>query len=182
MPIETPSQFPLSTQRRSWVIALAYVASIYLTLGIAPGPLAWLRSHGLLRRTLATLFTLCWAGLVALLASRTRQWWRFAAMAVVAGIYFLVARNVSTPEEQVHFVQYGLVGVLFMRAVRPRFSREYVSYLAAFTLAFFAGWIDELIQGALPNRHYDVKDIALNAVSSVLGLIVYRIIPRKNAS
>jgi VanZ family protein len=100
-------------------------------------------------------------------------------MVVVAGIYATVARHVITPEEQLHFVQYGLVGVLFVRAVRPRIHQEGLSYLIAFVLAVLAGWLDEVIQGHVPNRHYDVHDIVLNAVSSLLGLAVYRVIPQR---
>jgi VanZ family protein len=100
-------------------------------------------------------------------------------MVLLAGAYGAVARRVITPEEQLHFLQYGLVGVLFVRAVRPSLRNEAAAYGMAFILAFVAGWFDEWLQGHLPNRHYDVHDIALNAVSAFLGLVVYRVIPRK---
>lgn len=163
----------------NWAIALGYVAFIYATLGVVPAPLAYLRSHGILRLTLATLFVLCWSGLLVLLASRSRQVWRFAALLVLAGAYTTVARRmITTPEEQVHFIQYGLVGVFFARALRPMLQREGRALVGAFVLAVLAGWIDEILQGLLPSRHYDLRDIALNAVSALLGLLVYRVIPR----
>lgn len=152
---------------------------IYATLGLVPAPLAYLRSHGVLRYTLATLFLVCWAVILTLLGRRSRQTWRFMAMVAVGGLYASVARHVSTPEEQLHFVQYGLAGVLFVRAVRPTARNEYLSYAVALILAILAGWLDEIIQGHLPNRHYDPHDIALNAVSAFLGLAVYRLIPRR---
>jgi VanZ family protein len=40
------------------------------------------------------------------------------------------------------------------------------------------GWCDELIQGLLPNRHYDLHDVALNAVSGLLALVGRFVIPR----
>ena len=166
--------------KTNWTLVITYLGLIYATLGIVPAPLAYLRAHGFLRYTLASLFLVCWTGILTLLASRSRQVWRFFAMVLVAGIYAGVARHVSTPEEQLHFVQYGLVGVLFVRAVRPSVRHEGLTYLLAFVLAVLAGWADELIQGHLPNRHYDTHDILLNAVSSMLGLAVYRVIPQRH--
>jgi VanZ family protein len=40
---------------------------------------------------------------------------------------------------------------------------------ALFTLA--AGWIDEGIQGLLPTRFYDLRDVAFNAAAGVLALV-----------
>ncbi len=174
-----PSITSMPSRTANWAIAIGYVGLIYATLGSVPAPLAALRSHGILRYTLAVLFLSCWLGLLALLRSRSRQAWRFAAMVIIAGVYALVARRVITPEEQLHFIQYGLVGVLFVRAVRPTIRHEGAAYVLAFVLAFLAGWLDEVLQGHLPNRHYDVHDIALNAVSAFLGLTVYRVIPRR---
>ncbi len=182
MPIETEIDSRRPSAAANWALALGYVASIYATLGVVPAPLAWLRSHGVLRLTLATLFILCWSGLTLLLARRSRQAWRFAAMVALAGAYAVVARGVTTPEEQIHFIQYGLVGVLFVRALRPTLKNELASYAAAFVLTVLAGWLDEVLQGHLPNRHYDVHDIALNAISAFLGLVVYRVIPRQPRS
>jgi VanZ family protein len=180
MPIELHSGASPRRRALNWAVALGYVAFIYATLGAVPAPLAYLRSQGVLRLTFGTLFLLCWCGLLVLLASRSRRWWRFAAMFLLAGVYALTAQKlIRTPEEQIHFIQYGLVGVLFMRAVRPWLNREGASYVVAFLLAFGAGWLDEILQGRLPNRHYDLRDIYLNAASALLGLVVYRIIPRR---
>lgn len=164
---------------KRWTVALAYVAFIYATLGVVPTPLAYLRSHGVLRLTLGALFLLCWCGLAAILWSRSRRLWRFTALVAIAGIYALVARRVTSPEEQVHFIQYGLVGVLFVRAVRPSVKTEMAAYVIALALSILAGWIDELLQGQLSNRHYDTRDVILNTVSAVLGLTIYRVIPHQ---
>jgi hypothetical protein len=34
-----------------------------------------------------------------------------------------------------------------------------------------AGWIDELIQGLLPTRYYDLRDVAFNAAAGLLALL-----------
>lgn len=177
MPIILHNDGPHGRRGARWALALGYVAFIYATLGVVPAPMAYLRSHGVLRLTLGSMFLLCWLGVFSLLASRSRTAWRYAAMIGVAGVYALVARRVTSPEEQIHFIQYGLVGVLFVRSLRPSVRSEGAAYALAFFLAVLAGWVDELLQGRLPNRHYDVRDIVLNTVSSFLGLVIYRLIP-----
>ena len=180
--MQTEISLPLTRRSavRDWVIVLAYVGFIYATLGVAPLPLAYLRAHGFLRYTLAALFRLCWSAILGLLASRSRDVWRFIAMVAISSVYAVVARHLTTPEEQLHFVQYGLVGILFVRAVRPVIRDEKRSYAVALLLATLAGALDEAIQGYLPNRHFDVSDIGLNAVSSALGLAVYSILPQRH--
>ena len=41
---------------------------------------------------------------------------------------------------------------------------------AAFGLTAAGGLLDELIQGVLPNRTYDLRDVALNAFSAALAI------------
>jgi len=171
------SEVSQTDNRRRWAVAFAYLASIYATLGAVPVPLAYLRSHNMLRLTIGSLFAICFLIVLTTMYFRTRKPWRFMALIVLAGVYGWLTTLVKRPEEQVHFIQYGLVGVLFSRALRGRFGQSVKTDIAAFSIAMIAGWIDEVLQGHLPNRHYDVRDLWLNAVSAFLGLMVYRTIP-----
>lgn len=170
---------PASTsERRDWLVTFAYVGFIYATLGVVRVPIAYLRSHGLLRISLGILYLICIVFLLSALSARhARQMWRYAVFLAVAALYFGVARKVSSPEEQIHFFEYGLVGVFFARALRHRLGNGGSCLLAALVLAGLTGWMDEVLQGMIPNRHYDVRDIALNIVSAGLGLVIYRILP-----
>lgn len=164
----------MSKRWQYWILALAYVGVIYCTLSIAPRPLAFLRSHGILRLTLTSFYVSFMAGFLFFLYRKGRtESWRFMTLIPVLGLYFIVSQRLSSPEEQIHFFQYGLVGALFLRAMHPDGEYTRIMWSGAFILGSIAGWIDELIQGWLPNRHYDRNDIVLNALSVFLGLVVY---------
>jgi VanZ family protein len=167
----------MSELKKRWAIAFLYVASIYATLSIVPIPLFYLRSHNMLRITIASLFLLCLAVILVFMLFRTRNPWRFLAVFCLAAVYGALTTRVKIPEEQIHFIQYGLVGVLFARAVAVRWTDGWRTFFVALSLAVVAGTLDELLQGHIPNRHYDVHDIWLDAVSALLGLFVYRLIP-----
>ena len=160
---------------KKWAAALVYVAAIYSTLGVAPRPLAVLRAHNCLRLTLAVIFTLCTLGVLNIIRFRTRKLVRYLFLLPLLGAYVALTRFVQTPEEQVHFLQYGLVGILFLRAVRRHVPSTVGAYAAALTIASIVGWGDEILQGHVAGRHYDVRDIQLNIISSLLGLMVFLI-------
>ena len=107
------------------------------------------------------------------------QTYRLLGLFFIAALYWLIAKWVHTPEEQIHFFQYGLVGVFFSRALELHTKSTLKIFIGAFILASLAGWLDEILQGLLPNRHYDIRDIYLNAMSAFLGLLLFRLIPPK---
>lgn len=65
-----------------------------------------------------------------------------------------------------------------MRSVRWRALRLDLSprgaYLASLMLTIAVGFGDECIQWVLPQRFFELKDVQLNAVSGVLGLVIPR--------
>lgn len=165
---------------RDWLIAVGYVCFIYATLGLVTAPLAWLRAHDLLRWSLALLFVLTMAAVLVIFRRRqTREWWRYAGAAGIFLVYWIISHWVKIPEEQVHFFEYGLVGILFLRALRHHVARPISLWAGAAAVGSIAGWIDEILQGILPNRHYDPRDIFLNVISIVLGLTLAAFLPSK---
>lgn len=157
---------------------MGYVFFIYATLNIVPAPLQFLRNHNLLRLTLRGLYA---ASLVLLIIAMVRRgvfcWWRFAGLIGLFALYPLIATQTSSYEEQIHFLEYGLVGVFFARAIASHGVRTWKTYAGAFFLGSLAGWIDELLQGRLSNRHYDIRDVWLNIVSVTLGLFLLKLFP-----
>jgi len=78
-------------------------------------------------------------------------------------------------------IQYGALGALFYAALLERWPRprpagaprwQRFRGLFAAALAAAAGWGDEVVQGILPNRVYDLRDVVLNALSGALVVIV----------
>ena len=143
----------------------------------------WLREHGVLRLTVASMFG---AALAALLVGLLRQprfrTWRLAAVLVGLGVlYGLAATQSETPEERLHLLEYGGVALLTELALPARLRGTW-RYVAAWLITVATGWCDELIQGLLPNRHYDLHDVALNAVAGALALLGRFAIPLTSRS
>ena len=155
----------------------ALLLGIYSTLSVARQVSNALRDAGLLRVAVATAFVVAGLGVVAfllrhrsLLGPRTL----FATLGV-ALVYGTVIFPMSSPEEKLHFLEYGAVGVLAFLAAKPQWSttRRFI-FAVLFTLA--AGWLDEGIQALLPTRHYDLRDVGFNALAGVMALTAFGLI------
>ena len=161
----------------------ALLLGIYSTLSVARRVTETIREAGLLRAAVATAFGLV-ALAVVLFLIRTpslRSPRPLLGTAVVALVYAAVVFPLSSPEEKLHFLEYGAVGVLAFLAAPPPWTatRRFV-FAAFFTLA--AGWLDEGIQALLPNRYYDLRDVAFNALAGVMALTAFALIRRLSVS
>lgn len=164
----------MSARKRDWLIAIGYVLLIFATLGVVRPPLAYLRSHGMLRHTVALLFILCGTqALRILLKNHARDTMRLVSFLVLICVYYFIAHTIRLPEEQLHFFEYGLVGIFFLRALRHENLSTPALFLSAWFFSSMSGWLDEVLQGVTPNRHYDLRDIGFNIVASGLGLLLY---------
>lgn len=91
----------------------------------------------------------------------------FWLIVVFATILTLSAR-VQYPIEAVHFVQYGVLGLLAYGAFAHRIYDLGV-YAAAMLFCAIIGIVDETIQWALPDRVWDIRDIGFNAMAGCLA-------------
>jgi hypothetical protein len=163
-----------SSPALAWLWLLAYVALVY-------GSLPWTRDVLIAldqQRLVGGAVTASYFGAAVLVVYhvvfdvRLTDRVAFAALvALGAGVGALVL-GLSIPEERLHFLQYGLMAVLARRAVAP-WRQGWAQYLAAVALAAAAGWGDELVQGLLPGRVYDLRDVAINASAAVLAMAGY---------
>ena len=158
----------------------AYLLVIYSTLGVIRGVSNALRDANLLRVTVACVFAASAVALVALLwrLGRLRHTRTWVTLALAAAAYTAAIWPMQSPEEKVHFVEYGVVAVLAFFAAPDRLAgfRRYAA-AAVFTLA--AGWLDEGIQALLPSRYYDLRDVAFNAAAGVFALAALAALRRK---
>src|ERR1041385_5468449 len=137
----------MRTELKRWWLAWGYVAFIYATLGVVVAPLRFLRIHGVLRFTLIVLYFSSFLILLQALARHgARTVGRVTLLLGVFALYGLVTRIVTTPEEQLHFLEYGLVGALFARALVCRLQNGGAVFIAALIMAGLTGWLDEVIQ------------------------------------
>ena len=120
------------------------------------------------------------AGLAVVIAAfariRERRAVRFGLIALAATITVVFSRMTgnSAPAaaavEHFHFVQYGFITWLFYRAWRHR--GDVASLVLPFVAAFIFGIGEESWQWFLPVRVGELRDVLLNTVAIVCGLLV----------
>lgn len=152
-----------------WLAALAWMIAIYSTLYIARPIAEALRQRNLLRLTVGTIIALLGVA-VLVWAVRARLGWRaWSVVAAGSAALLLGMAYVSPVEVKLHFVEYCVLGCLLYLALSLGGSR--LAALRAIVLTGLAGWLDEGIQYMLPNRWYDIADVAINATAGVIGVL-----------
>lgn len=73
------------------------------------------------------------------------------------------------PIERIHVPEYGLLALVFFRAMAGRGVMP-ASSLVAWLLASLVGVLDESLQLFLPSRIFDWRDIASDAASAAVGV------------
>lgn len=159
-------------------IALALtLLAIYSTLGVVRTITNFLRDRGALRVAVVAAFVLA-AGVMLTLILRERRNRTprvLLALVAMALVYAAVILPMKSPEEKIHFIEYGVVALLAHASLRR-------SYLAAALFVVAAGWCDEGIQALLPSRVYDLRDVAFNAAAGVMALVALAVCsPRERA-
>src|SRR6185295_3099713 len=100
---------------------------------------------------------------------RDRRAARYAALAaaVVFGVGYAFVVRTGNPEvdavERFHFVEYGLVTLLFYRAWRPRDDASV--FVLPVLAALIVGTLDEWLQWFIPARIGELHDILLNGAA-----------------
>ncbi|HEX7150475.1 MAG TPA: VanZ family protein [Thermoanaerobaculia bacterium] len=154
------------------VALFATILFIYSTLGLVRPLSNWLRDHNLLRLAVGISFALAATAMAWLIFRdpRNRAPKVVASLIVIAGLYGAAILPMSSPEEKIHFIEYGVVALLAEGSAPQRWSAT-KKYLGAALFVLAAGWGDELIQALLPSRYYDLRDVAFNAAAGVIALV-----------
>ncbi|KAA3662183.1 MAG: VanZ family protein [Chloroflexi bacterium] len=169
------SLFTSNRERLLWFCVLAVMVAIYSTLGLAGRLAEVLRERDLVEALFAFGFLLV---LVTILGSAMkrrpgrREIWVTIGVTAVYGM--LLLRVFLSPQERTHLIEYGVVAVLIYHALieRRRNGRNVPTpALLAVLLTVLLGWLDEGIQAFLPNRTYDVRDIAFNVLAGLMAVV-----------
>jgi hypothetical protein len=100
----------------------------------------------------------------------------FSAMIGGSGLFFFLNPN---PYELTHLPEYATLSVLIMGVIREKEAKagRHVHgpglYVRTAVITVIFGAIDELYQGALPMRFFNVYDIFLNGAGGILGLTIF---------
>ncbi|HEV8267544.1 MAG TPA: VanZ family protein [Thermoanaerobaculia bacterium] len=161
----------------SWVLCAVYSLALWAFVPFGRGVILALTQRHLtgVVVTLIYLVTILLAGLYVVFNVRLSDVVAFLALAVVAAATGAMALGLSIAEERVHFVEYGLLALLFRRALSFRRGPA-AQYVLAWILASAVGWGDEAIQLVVPNRYYDLRDVAMNAVGAFLALVADEVV------
>ena len=176
-------------EKRLWWGALICLLVIYSSLYVARPTAEYLRERNLLGAAVGLVFALT-AVPVVVLARKWKPGWRLTLGLVLAGLLYVpVFVLLDLPEERLHYLQYGLLCGLTHAALVERrrnrpvpesagILRRVVSspWLIALILTSGAGWLDEGIQKFLPNRYYDLRDVAFNVAAAILYLTAWKVI------
>jgi len=101
---------------------------------------------------------------------------------IAAILVFWTSRLMGQPEEAVHFLEYGVLGILLHRAFRTHI-RDATVFVAAALAGIAIGTMDEIIQWLVPGRYWDFRDIALNGGASILiQVAIWRLAPTSEAT
>lgn len=165
---------PKESEWQSWLFVALWSLLIFCTIPFARAFRDLVREHiGIevfLYTTVAGILAL---GIFAYNNLRKRQLpriaytWLFGILAAFVG-YAYYLRDI--PEEAIHVLEYGILGVLVYRALVHRVQDVSV-YLIATLVVGLIGVIDEYIQWVIPSRVFDLRDIRTNVLAGGLAQI-----------
>jgi VanZ family protein len=103
------------------------------------------------------------------------RWWRWAVVAAYMSFIYFLSSKPTLPElpgepsdKFLHFGAYGVMGALVVwAAVRGDWRRvTFRTVIFAAACCTLYGWSDELHQGYVPLRQYDLGDLAADAMGA----------------
>ena len=169
----SPAFFTSARERRLWGWALASVAAVYGTLGMA-GRLAGLLGESGLGAGLFVLASLLVLAAVVTQGLGTRPGGAEIGVALgIAAVYLLLFTRMSIPAERSHLIEYGVVALLVHEALAERASRGRrvrARGLLAVLLTVPVSLVDECLQLFVPGRVFDPTDLLFNLLAAVMAV------------
>jgi glycopeptide antibiotics resistance protein len=85
------------------------------------------------------------------------------------------------PAERIHFLEYGFLGFLLVKAFESENPNSNLKYILSLVSGAILGLSDELFQGVLQfqnifphiRRYFEWKDVFMNAFGTFLGVVFY---------
>jgi len=161
---------------KRWFLVIAWVFLIFLTVPFARKIQEFVYENlwpGFF--TLLVLLTVISASLslvyYLVFNLRAREVSRYLWLLITSGLVIYVTVNLRAhPEEAVHFLEYGFLGLLIFRALSVRI-RDRGIYITSILIVSLVGILDEAFQWALPERYWDYRDVGINTLGGVLVII-----------
>lgn len=164
------------SKKRQIIFIIIYVLFIYATLPFMRPVLNYLiENFG--KSNLSILVNTVLVSTLLLSIFTLKKTFKFEAYKIgLAVTLFIVGLSImlvyDRPEERLHFVEYGLLGYMIYFVLLKEIS---MPSIATIFLVSLIGMGDETIQHFLPNRVGDLRDIFMNSVGGLLGVLVARL-------
>ena len=152
----------LTEMEKRWLIVVFYTAILIASLPYIR--CVWNLTGDLLGTTRKYLILGMFLGVAGAVYCYRNLFFLFSVIVVIAMVY----RFVPIIEERIHFIEYGILGCLVWWALGKRKLR----WAIALGYILIISVLDEVIQGILPNRYYDTRDLVMNAVGGCIGLVI----------
>ena len=95
-----------------------------------------------------------------------------AVLGLAAAVYAYYLSGMRYAVERIHFLQYGLLGVLVYCGIR-RHAPSGFSLIIASMIVYWLGLADEALQHLTASRVGEIGDSVINLVSALLGIMVW---------
>ncbi len=153
-----------------WIIILIYVLFIYISLPYFPVFVAYLKNY--LSKDTLNILSLLFCISFFLVFSKwiyDKKYKFVQYIFIISPLILLTYMSFSLDmwAERVHFIQYGLLGLLVSRAYK---IGTFKILLASGLFIMSVGLVDEIIQWFLPNRYGDIRDVVMNSLGGLSGL------------
>jgi chromate transport protein ChrA len=166
---------PAEREGVSWAYLVACAVAICALVPFAPIIRDRVEAHWgrgiFLAATIAIVAVVFIVLLVRLRRRRRLPASAYLCLAAVGATYAWYAWQLrAIPEEALHLVEYGLLGVLAYRALSHRVHDPTI-YLTAAIIGGLVGIVDETLQWLAPSRHWTLADLWINLGATALSQV-----------
>ncbi|MCY3779566.1 MAG: VanZ family protein [Chloroflexi bacterium] len=165
--------FTSKRERRLWLALLIVLTAIYATLGQTPAIVAALGTDIIDSAEANLVFALLVLLVLIPIFFIDKRLGRLeiAVGIGILAVYLLTWLRLGSWEERTHLFEYALVAALVHEALLERKDngrRVPAPALLALVISILLGWLDEGIQSLLPNRVFDLIDVAFNSLAAIM--------------
>ena len=169
-------------ERTAWITLGVYTLLLYATLTLTNdlyrATFDWLGKSAVSRGIYAVAALIAVALLVFVWRRLPRTPATYATLVSIGLLTYYTMSLEYIPANRIHFFQYCPLAILGLEALRFR-VRDRNVYLWALLLVSLIGVGDEFLQGLLPGRHFDTKDVVVNALAGLLALVFVGFVVRE---
>lgn len=165
-----------------WSLIACYVVLIYSTLYIMRPILIFLKATlgRYLNLSVGVMFLIILSLILYHIISNRERYSvsQYLWFSFICCLYGFVIYILEMPEEQVHFIEYGILSALVYVALTHDIKNESIYFFSSLIISVF-GAGDEVIQWILPNRVFDVRDLVMNVIAGILVQVLIAMVISK---